>query len=770
MPFLTPELPDLKGYQRFVEFWQRVEPQCRSDDITRSLQAQVRDPAWMLTRQWQMGEFAAEDAGSPIKTSLMTTTTRITRYHCSGMQSPFVKVPKKEPLEMFVEQEPVVHVDNTVSWRFRIQVGQQFARELRKKFDHESVEDILSLFKNPNAAGIRPTVLDGTELDSRSRDFLLPVVGLTAAADECRALDGSLLLSMEARRVSEILEGSGYATQDVIEAIENVNTWAKNLYSQPSDEDRKAWQSERMEYEFSVSAPEVADGRNGQKVLVSREYDGSDLDWFDFSLHPSREHTLCDPAPANGNEASLPESTQDPLESIPTALTFYGCPNHRWWRFEDAKTDFGALILDKVDLGKLTLMEFALIHSNDWFVIPCEMEIGALIRIDSLAVTSVFGDTTVIEPAKAVGKGIGWNVWDIFSISVESDKSAREVNPCSSLHTDDFIFIPPSLGSKDESLPVEEVRFLRDEVANMAWGVEFTIRNKLGEPVSGYEAYRDGLARAREHGFRKAVTELRDMAARLVDLTEPLLVQEVSDIADQNNIDEITDMIDDDSTLIQILEKAKELAELGDTAVTAIIQVVEESALGKVWVNSSTAINVADDMDWVITQEAVISLATEVIESMIDLPVPDGVEPDLQIKIIDTIAEAKGHAQDLRMKEFIDDIGPALYYRLASIVPENWIPYIAVRREGEDRSVRLVQASMLQNDHIKPKTLLLNSTPIVNEETVSRAGVKTNLNFQRARWIDGSTHLWMGRSVGPGRGEGSSGLRFDYIDDNRTRK
>jgi hypothetical protein len=27
--------------------------------------------------------------------------------------------------------------------------------------------------------------------------------------------------------------------------------------------------------------------------------------------------------------------------------------------------------------------------------------------------------------------------------------------------------------------------------------------------------------------------------------------------------------------------------------------------------------------------------------------------------------------------------------------------------------------------------------------------------------VDGNTHLWRGRRKGPGRGEGSSGLRFD---------
>lgn len=129
---MTPKLPDLVFYQMLFEFWQRIEPRSRSDNITRSLPAQVRDPAWMLTRQWQVGEFAAEDAGSPIKTSLMTTTTRITRLKYAGMKTPYQDINHKVPLEAYVERDSIFHENNPPNWRFRIQAGQQFARELKK--------------------------------------------------------------------------------------------------------------------------------------------------------------------------------------------------------------------------------------------------------------------------------------------------------------------------------------------------------------------------------------------------------------------------------------------------------------------------------------------------------------------------------------------------------------------------------------------------------------------------------------------------------------
>jgi len=50
------------------------------------------------------------------------------------------------------------------------------------------------------------------------------------------------------------------------------------------------------------------------------------------------------------------------------------------------------------------------------------------------------------------------------------------------------------------------------------------------------------------------------------------------------------------------------------------------------------------------------------------------------------------------------------------------------------------------------------------EEEVPREGVRVTRGYQFTRWIDGSSHLWVGRRKGVGRGEGSSGARFDSIE------
>src|SRR6266550_130879 len=62
-----------------ITAYNRLEPRARTEDFTRSLRAEIRDPLWMLTRQWQMGEFEAEDAGSAIDARLLTTQTHVDR-------------------------------------------------------------------------------------------------------------------------------------------------------------------------------------------------------------------------------------------------------------------------------------------------------------------------------------------------------------------------------------------------------------------------------------------------------------------------------------------------------------------------------------------------------------------------------------------------------------------------------------------------------------------------------------------------------------------
>ena len=49
--------------------------------------------------------------------------------------------------------------------------------------------------------------------------------------------------------------------------------------------------------------------------------------------------------------------------------------------------------------------------------------------------------------------------------------------------------LPPSLLKSLESRPIEEVLFLRDELANLAWAVERLIESPAEGPLNQFEAY-----------------------------------------------------------------------------------------------------------------------------------------------------------------------------------------------------------------------------------------------------------------------------------------
>jgi len=310
-------------------------------------------------------------------------------------------------------------------------------------------------------------------------------------------------------------------------------------------------------------------------------------------------------------------------------------------------------------------------------------------------------------------------------------------------------------------------------MANLVWGVESTICNCLGKPISGYEAYQDQLRRMKKHSYKDATTNLYPLALDLEDSTIQALITIIGGIADEAGITEITDAIANNVKLTEIIEIARGLATDDNDDINSIIENIietaEKSQLAEVLRLTENAVEYLVKTLKAMTPEAIISHTTDAIKILQGIKPLDNEPIDVSQKVDDILNKVDEYAHHLGLPKRDEDKGPLLSYRFASIIPENWIPYIAVRREVGKRSILLEQANMIRNDltlspdPLLPKTLLLNSSPKVNEETVSRAGLKVQLNYQRTRWIDGSTYLWMGRSVGPGRGEGSSGLRFDYL-------
>ena len=110
-----------------------------------------------------------------------------------------------------------------------------------------------------------------------------------------------------------------------------------------------------------------------------------------------------------------------------------------------------------------------------------------------------------------------------------------------------------------------------------------------------------------------------------------------------------------------------------------------------------------------------------------------------------------------------------LAYRLGTSVPDYWIPLLPVQEGSAIRlrrgSLPVTESETLQGT-FEPQGLILDPGRelLLHDEEVPREGARVTRRFQYSRWIDGSTLLWIGRRKEPGRGEGSSGLRFDVAE------
>ena len=169
-------------------------------------------------------------------------------------------------------------------------------------------------------------------------------------------------------------------------------------------------------------------------------------------------------------------------------------PDARWWAFEDGRTNLGDVRADTTDLARLLYMEFALAYSNDWFTIPVELPVGVLAKVEGLVVTNVFGERLWIEAAGR-GQDDDWTRWSMFGLDI------RGTEP---LPSDTSLLLPATLPHQSESLPLEDVLLIRDEIANLVWGIERIVPLATGVGRRGAEVAEEALAHRRRLGRQAA--------------------------------------------------------------------------------------------------------------------------------------------------------------------------------------------------------------------------------------------------------------------------
>jgi len=434
-----------------VTSWTRLEPRPRDATMGRSLQAQLRDPLWMLTRQWQLGEFAGQDAGSPVQATMGVESQALTGYR-AGLPGGLVSAYDPAlPLEVHVEREPV-----RFGLRGAIQFGQFFEAQIRAS-GVASPQAVIAAFRAafPIAATDPNPALAGE-----------PGLRLRALAAG-QVTDGERLYAAAALAAAGGIPSPPLPPQAadpaVAAALAALIAMHKGAFTEPVTD--PAWQSGQLTYAFAAESAAPA----GSAVLEADAFVGGHLDWYDFSQSGSK--------PASAPQAAAFIT----FNFLPMHVTFRGMPEPRWWNFEDGATGFGQLDTEHVDLAKMLVMEFALVFGGDWFFVPVPTPVGSLQRVTTLVITDTFGQRTLVRPVEQLSAGRGDGPWTMFRVSGPGGPS-------------DFLLIPPTLGITDDADPVEDVLFLRDNMAAMAWAIEQKLRGAMDVAVDGYEQY---LARLR---------------------------------------------------------------------------------------------------------------------------------------------------------------------------------------------------------------------------------------------------------------------------------
>ena len=479
----------------------RLEGRPRSPEFNRALRAEVRDPTWLLARQWQLREFRAEDRGSPAYAELTLRAQPLRGLALPGQPEARPYAAAHQPLEAAVEAQP-----RPLGPGLRLQMGQYWLRLLATVPGVTALTptdrgEVLGQFAtyypltapttdDPVAyaqAGTTPEVaallaiagllaLDGYQLYQALLATRPAPLGAALADSDLLAatlagstLGADLLQSYRTGLGNQLVEVAGAGPLNAA-ARQFVLTFHR-LYL--LGQDSASWSNERLAYAFTVEA-------GGTTGLGSDHYPGgATLPWY--AVDAQAVPAGLPAAPAVG------AVTQ---RRLATGVQFPGAPAARWWEFEDRRVDFGQLTGDPSDWGRMLLQEFVFLYQNDWFSVPYTLDAGVLCAVDGVRVRDVFGRTYALQAA-----GAGQlpdpdrlnqlldndaNRWRLFAQTDSGQLTGPAASP--------QLYLPATVLRPLVGRPVEQVSFRREAATNLVWAVENVISDGFAGGVDGAAA------------------------------------------------------------------------------------------------------------------------------------------------------------------------------------------------------------------------------------------------------------------------------------------
>ncbi|WP_440990806.1 hypothetical protein [Haloarchaeobius baliensis] len=662
-----------------------------------------------------------------------------------------------EPLEVLAEREPVttgLTGADVPPARLRADAGQTYLRFLAR-------EDVAPADGSYGAADlVAPDAGDPERfLLDEPDDALGPDDRRFVSLTDGRAVDGHAVYAALVAGVPGIRGAAGWEApswpgsadglpvpqgESLSDGLKRAATgfvdWYADLYEEPESGANPAWQDDRQEHQFSVATGPAG----GETVLKAEEYPGGHLDWYSFSVATGPLDSLSPPAAAASDRTLTEAGTRDVTLG---KLRYRGMPASRWWEFEDAAVNLDDIPAGPEELSKLLLLDFSLVHGDDWFIFPLTTPIGTLTRITDMTVTDTFGQTTEVEPVtKSTDR------WNAFTFTDLPEDVTEDGEP--------GLFLPPTLAESQTSDAVERVSFARDEMANLAFAVEERVESPVGSLLEREEFVEPDLAIDRvvagpDEGDERLVC--RNVGDAPLDVTGWTVEVTVGTTTVGQPTDELYEFTAPDDGDPRVLD--------ADETVTIHTGEAPEGVPpdGHVYLGG------LEDHPNLSAPVWGSSVGSVVVRRA-----GDG-SPDERFVARDVVAHTPVDLPE---------------YELASSVPDHYFAMQPVRPKTgpepdpqnpdpldpdptDPDSYRLALALLLDADSMgdplqrlpMPRGRILDTDdPLrLHEEEVTRAGRDVERHYQLARWTDGSTHLWSSRRVSTGAGEIASRLRYDDV-------
>lgn len=458
---LSPELALVAGHMKFIDppSMVRLEPDSITGDPAPGAEARIADAAWMLGRQWQFGELIGEDAGTVVAVTVDSRAIPVTAWAALGDGTEIedaVWRPWRAGALLEELAQDVPELEFGAGLRQRAEAGQQLVELLEDAGESALAGRLAELYPlslPPDPLSPESPVAGETDEQRIAREAI--VSGRDALDPTAKRLlhalggavpdGGALRAELSAGEPAWVAEASDPALARAVLAA-----WLDWLTGDPDS--GGAWALERLEYRFAVRFGDEAEA----VVARATQFGAATVRWSDLEWIPGAHPALPDGA-ADGAPV-LSTATM-----LATPLRYPAMPADRYWQLEDGRVDLGAIDAQAYDLARLCLAEFAMSSGDDWLEVPLDGLLGAINQVISVSLRDDFGEsvqaTELSDPA-----------FRMFRVS----SSSGQLVP--------GILLAPVAADIQAGAAVEEILFLRDEMANMAWAIEQTVQGRSGDP------------------------------------------------------------------------------------------------------------------------------------------------------------------------------------------------------------------------------------------------------------------------------------------------